>query len=127
MEHKMKAIIVSLLLSLTLSGCIGSLGRSVARNRNNLTLIEYGMTKEQVHSVMGQKSSRAYSNPQRTAMRVDEKGNHVEIFYYWTDGSARNGIQDSELTPIVFQNGKVIGWGREFFMEFVEKHEIRYR
>lgn len=85
------------------------------------------MTKEEVHEVMGTKSAGPYNNPYRTAMQYDENNEPIEVFYYWTDGSYVGGITDNELTPVVFQNGKVIGWGREFFTEFVQKYEFRFR
>lgn len=67
------------------------------------------------------------SNPHRTAMQIGKDGAPIEVFYYWTDGTFVDGIQDSELTPVVFVNGKVVGWGREFWMEYVRKYEIRMR
>lgn len=38
------------------------------------------------------------------------------------------GTADSDFTPIVFdKNGKVIGWGRNFFTEHVKKYEINIK
>lgn len=120
----MRNIVLSTLLSCVLLGC-ASYSSFTLLNRQNLTQLQLGMTKEQVHEVMGIQTFRKYNNPYRTAMGT--KNDEVtEVFYYWTDGTASGGIEDNELTPVVFLNGKVIGWGREFFSEYdVEKIDIR--
>ncbi len=118
----MRNVILSALLSCVLYGCAVGLGSFVAANRHNLAEVQYGMTPEQVHAVMGQQTVRKrYGNPFRTAMHRDENDEPVDVFYYWTDGSALDGIQDNELTPVVFRSGHVIGWGREFFAEPIEQ------
>jgi hypothetical protein len=89
------------------------------------------MTKDQVIAVMGKERlvtpDVRVSNPHRTAMHMEKDGAPTEVFFYWTDGTYVDGIQDRELTPVVFKNGKVVGWGREFWMEYVRKYEIRMR
>jgi len=38
------------------------------------------------------------------------------------------GTADSDFTPVVFrQDGKVIGWGRNFFTKYVERYEINIK
>jgi len=109
-----------------LFGC-ASAGKFIQRNRINLSHLRYGMTKAEVHGVMGQESYGSANNPYRSAMHSGKDGTSIEVFYYWTDGSWRGGITDDELTPVVFSNGALIGWGREFWTEFVNKYELRIK
>ncbi|MDP6413773.1 MAG: DUF3192 domain-containing protein [Gammaproteobacteria bacterium] len=121
----MRNAFFSALVGSTLFGCTLGLGPFIAENRHNLEQLQYGMTKEQVHAVMGQKTVRQqYSNPFRTAMHLDENNESIEIFYYWTDGSGMDGIQEDELTPVIFRSGQVIGWGREFFNQRIEQAPV---
>ena len=124
---------VLLIFSITslLVGCAGGvpggLYEFISENRKNLARLNIGMSKAEVHSIMGQKTVRSFNNPYRTAMKYNKNNEPLEVFYYWTDGLSDDGIQDHELTPVVFVNGKVIGWGREFFSEYINKYEIRIR
>ncbi len=122
----MRNIVIILLLVFVLFGC-SSLGTFALENRQNLIKLEYGMTKSEVHSVMGQKTVRSHNNPYRTAMYMSKEGLPIEVFFYWTDRTKSYGVSDNELTPVVFSNGKVVGWGREFWMEFVQKIELRIK
>ncbi len=36
-------------------------------------------------------------------------------------------ITDDELTPVVFDDGKLIGWGSDFLQVKIQKYEIRIR
>ena len=36
-------------------------------------------------------------------------------------------ITDDELTPLVFDDGKLIGWGSSFLEVNIQKYEIRIR
>ena len=100
-------------------------GRVTLRNRQNLTRLNHGMSKDQVHAVMGRDVRRGVNNPYRTAMYMDKEGHPVEVFYYWTDGSLAGGIDDEELTPLVFRDGMLMGWGRAFWSDFVSKYDLR--
>ncbi len=104
------------MLMLFLCGC-GTLQQGVLvggfvadTNRNKLDKLEVGMTKEQVKGVMGQPYKReAYGG--------------VEYWLYLTDHPGYNQIpDDSSYTPIAFVNGKVDGWGRNYYQE--RKHRI---
>jgi hypothetical protein len=89
--------------------------------------IELGMTKAEVVEIMGDKSARVnfgknaitVTNPYRN--EIKKVGNSTyEILYYYTHQDQKDWpfkrfkVLDRELTPIVFENGKVIGWGDDF-------------
>ena len=51
-----------------------------------------------------------------------------EVIYYVTDVKNDDGaITDDELTPLVFDEGNLIGWGWSFLQNNVQKYEIRMR
>jgi hypothetical protein len=96
-------------------------------NRLNIAKLNVGMTKTEVLQIMGNKNARAsfgknavtITNPYRSELR-QVKGQNYEILYYYTHQDQRDWpgkrfkILERELTPIIFQDGKVIGWGSEF-------------
>ena len=52
----------------------------------------------------------------------------VKVYFYYTDQKKADGaITDDELTPVVFENDKVVGWGIEFLDRNVTKQEIKMR
>jgi len=100
----------------------------MAHNRQNIARLEYGMTKAQVQETMGTASIKSYTNPFSSSLYRDDNGDIVEVLSYWTDSPGQwKNISDDELTPVVLMNGKVIGWGRTFFGDYVQKLEIKIR
>jgi len=91
------------------------------------------MTREEVLALMGTETVRAregwqITNPYRTETLVAKSGETFEVLYYYTDVKRRDdAITDDELTPIVLQGGKVVGWGWTFLDQETQKHEIRVR
>ena len=118
-------------------GCadLGNLAHFRALNRQNLSYLQVGMTKDTVMEQMGNGfatdtytnlQSVTATNPYKSEMhRVD--GRAYEVLYYYTDTVRKkrinihlpglekaNPILEEELTPVVLQNNRVIGWGRAF-------------
>jgi len=92
--------------ALVLSGC-ATWQAQQGRNRDNLMKLEIGISKAQVIEVMGPPDlNEAYQKP--------GGGTLVALFYYtnriWADGN----VTRDECTPVVLQDGKVIGWGQDF-------------
>ena len=127
----MKTLAMILLCGL-LTGCSGLLLDNFrTTNRENLSRITIGMTREQVSQVMGIRSAYTLdgtvNNPYRTAA-FTANNKQYDIVYYYTDLKRADGaITDDELTPIVFEDGKVIGWGQEMLSGTLNKYEIRLR
>lgn len=84
------------------------------------------LTKEEVLMLMGTKTKRcgyidfftAVRNPYKTEILVDDKGKTYEVLYYFTNiGRStrweKRLISNNNLTPFVFEDGKLIGldWG----------------
>ena len=135
-----------LVLCLGLTGC-ASISQVTSPNRENLLKLHIGMTKEESLEVMGKGVSTAYAygamtnimsfgmtsdsvkitNPYRSEI-LQGKDKTLEIIYYVTDvKSVDLAITDDELTPLVFDEGKLLGWGWSFLQDNVQKYEIRMR
>jgi hypothetical protein len=93
-----KAVIVSI-LGLFLIGCPGS----PDWNREKLNELKIGMTKEQVRKIIGQPREKGATDVR-------------EYWLYQTSSyRAYEGSGWEYLTPVVFEDGTVIGWGRNFW------------
>jgi hypothetical protein len=128
-----KAAVVSILFVLA-AGCTSSLDRVRTANRRHLLKLSVGMSKEQALAVMGHKSGGGrFGEPTVDSPYKSEilpgKDKTFEVLYYYTD--VKNAIYtanpatvtDDELTPLIFDNGKLIGWGMNF-LEDIKKHKI---
>ena len=139
----MKKLLV-VLLCLGLTGCatITSMSQVTAPNRENLLKLSVGMDKAKVIEIMGNKAFdmkvRQYvgvlgraantnltiTNPYRSEI-LQGKDRTLEVVYYVTDDKNNDGtINDNELTPLVFDDGKLIGWGWSFLQENINKYGI---
>jgi hypothetical protein len=128
-----KAAIVSILFVLA-AGCTSSLDRVRAANRQNLLKLSVGMTKEQALAIMGNKSGGGrfgeptVNSPYKSEiLQSGEKT--FEVLYYYTDIKSAiytanpATITDNELTPLIFDNGRLVGWGTSF-LEDIKKYKI---
>ena len=114
----------------------------MSNNRAHLSSLHAGMTKDEATKIMGTEGksscisegpfficlrSELINNPYRTTgFTMDDKT--YNVLYYWTDVKQRDGaITDDELTPLIFENGKLIGWGRELVDSTLKKYELRVR
>jgi hypothetical protein len=107
----MKKIVVVSLLGLFLVGCGAMKGLEAASNRSKLEKLDIGMTTYEVQELMG----RAYK-------REAYEGH--EIWFYRTEWTPR---PEQEMTPLVFENGKLVGWGSRYIDENLKKYELRIR
>ena len=80
-----------------------------------------------IYTIMGYKSTKSVTNPYRTEI-LKAKDQLFEIWYYYTDIKRQDGaITDDELTPLVFCENKLIGWGNQFLNDNIRKYELRLR
>ena len=105
-----------------------------AKNRGKLAQLSIGMSKAQALDVMGTKAFHIVggnpaliNNPYRVeAYTVG--GSAFEIVVYYTDIKARDGaITDDELTPLLFKDGELIGWGWSFWDSTMRSYNVRVR
>jgi len=104
---KSSDIVTTTLLLLLVSSC-APWKEVQGRNRDNLMNLELGMTKDQVIQVMGK--------PDLNEAYQGAKGSSLVILFYYTNRKwADDNVTKDECTPIVLENGKLIGWGDEFY------------
>jgi hypothetical protein len=130
----MKKVAVVSVLFVLVAGCTSSLDRVRTANRRNLLKLSVGMTKEEATAIMGHKSGGGIfgeptvNSPYKSEILQGEERT-FEVLYYYTDVKKvayivnPATITDNELTPLVFDNGKLIGWGVSF-LEDVKKYKI---
>ncbi|NGX29053.1 MAG: hypothetical protein K940chlam1_01246 [Candidatus Anoxychlamydiales bacterium] len=107
----MRRLLLYIAISLTLSGCFKTplkTGAISEQNRISLYSLEIGMSTEQVLDVMGY--------PYKT----EERMYNVELYEIWYYITEPTYLGQSELitrnfTPLVFEAGHLIGWGRNFY------------
>ena len=108
-------------------------------NRDHLKMLQPGMTKDVVFATMGTNAvSRCvhstggichefetiYNPHRRSDLKAD--GKRYEVLYYYTDDEERDfryyyqalkksetDLRDDQLTPLLLENGKLVGWGRD--------------
>jgi len=112
---KAMALLVAIVV---LFGCATFSNETVYANERKINGFSIGMTKEAVMQTMGSKpiisEGQEFNNPYRSEVitGVDKK---YEVLYYATDVNVNDGIiSDNEVTPVVFLDGKLIGWGWDF-------------
>jgi hypothetical protein len=101
-----------------------------AHNRGNLNKLSVGMTKDQAMSAMGTRTfvdedddDFLVPNPYRTETYQATDGSVFELLTYYTDlNKSDHKITKDETTPLIFENGKLIGWG----WIFVDKLDMRH-
>lgn len=114
------------------------------RNLNSLKKLQVGMTKDNVNAIMGKDREVVIegvyyqgrlaghrevevSNPYKTEIK-EVGGKTYEMLYYYADmfdmhmgfwdRTYREGqVSDQCLTPLVLEEDRLIGWGREFAEE----------
>ena len=130
----MKKVAVVSVLFVLAAGCTSSLDRVRTANRRNLLKLSVGMTKEQATAIMGHKSGGGrFGEPTVNSPYKSEilpgKDKTFEVLYYYTDVESTvytanpATVTDDELTPLIFDNGKLIGWGTDF-LEDIKKYKI---
>ena len=79
-------------------------------NFENARKLRTGMTKDQVREIMGEPLDVSYAKP--------------DVWYYYTE-TRWHDCQSTidECMPVVFQQGKVSGWGNEYYNRLRLVHE----
>jgi hypothetical protein len=131
----MKKVVVVSVLFVLIAGCTSSLDRVRTANRRNLLKLSVGMTKEQALAIMGNKSGGGtfgeptVNSPYKSEI-LQGKDKTFEVLYYYTDIESTiytanpATITDDELTPLVFDNGRLLGWGTSFLDSNIKKYRI---
>jgi len=111
MKRKIVIFIAIFFFIISTLGCAGSpirTQREAERNRSNMLQLKIGMSKEQVHALMG--------NPYKTESYQIE-GKTIEFWLFLTEGKDiyDRSLRDSNFTPLAFENNTLSGWGRNYY------------
>ena len=80
-----------------------------------------GWEEECQGNVLGIPSYLTITNPYRSEILKGKNDKLFEVIYYVTDvKNDDNAITDDELTPLIFDNGKLIGWGWSFLEDNIK-------
>ena len=89
-----------LLFTVILAGCSW---KEINRNIENSRRLRVGMTKDEVLAVMGEPLK-------------NESSHRPDLWYYYFDCNWMDGLYtEEECFPLVFKEGKLIGWGNKFY------------
>ena len=100
----------ALILAAGAGGC-STPWETAKKNVENSRNLRVGMTKNEVLEVMGE--------PIR-----DEKFCDPNLWFYYVEMVWGDGlVTPEECLPLVFEDGKLIGWGNDFYLD----HQIRRR
>jgi len=121
------------------NGCASSttLSQAAARTREKLLQTSIGMSRQNVVDIVGTEPKEVVdptglngqklstiNNPYRFET-IQSDGRSLEVVYYVTDDKDNDGvISNEELTPLVFDDGKMIGWGWGYLVSDEQKFEI---
>jgi len=139
----MRKLIYLFVMVILVSGCATTLSDIITPNREGLLKLSIGMTKGEVLGIMPKGKGTVIpfagpytgligrgitiNNPYRSEI-LQGKDKTFEVIYYVTDIKTKESVvTDDDLTPLVFDNGKLIGWGWNFLNDNVQKYEIRIR
>ncbi len=95
------------------------------QNCANLEKLSLGITKNETLEIMGNSKIECLAGKEPVTVsqpfKSETKGwenQEYEILYYYTHVKQKDRqITDDELTPIIFNSGKLIGWGWNFYEE----------
>ncbi len=118
---------IVLLFLLTLSGCYGSgawyggrmhdTDEKAKVNNQKIMRLNIGDSKDSLLMVMGQ--------PNKRESYQIENNRVIDFLFYRTSGwrGSDGGDRDYQFTPFAFENGRLTGWGRNFY-DNVVRHAV---
>ena len=107
----MNKLFILILFSILAAGCTTPFLKTGAiseQNQINMSALQVSMTQDQVLDVMGY--------PYKTEEKIYNSLAY-EVWYYITEPSllGQTKMVTRNFTPIVFESGLLIGWGRNFY------------
>jgi len=104
-KHSWAGSVITIALLMVMVGSMSSCTSVGKENRRRLMQLQIGQTREQVVNIMGM--------PHMNEGYKTERGVSREVLYYGTGSLS----PESELIPLIFENGKLIGWGQDFYQK----------
>ena len=131
MKKRLRSTTMGLLAaSAILSGCVtlGLRDFSEITRQNNARImtLQRGMTPEQVIEHIGLSNNFRVPNPVRSEMYPAGDDIFRAFFFYSGTGLVAS-ILDRDLTPVVFKNESLDGWGWLYWESTAKQYNIRIR
>lgn len=135
-------VIAALLLAGILVACTTPANLR-ARNRGRINQLSVGLVRDEVLALLGTEPQwvclggpacillpmlylERATNPHRIERAETPDGTELEILFYQTETRKADGaIADNELTPIVLEDGRLVGWGWIFLRQNTERYDIK--
>ena len=116
-----------MIVAVMLVGCASWPDTLSRENRQKLSQLRLEMTMDEVASLMGTEPiHRRVNQPYRTETTRLSDGTSAVIWLYYSDIKARDdAITNDELTPVVFEKGKVVGWGWTYLDQNYNRYKIK--
>lgn len=96
--------VLAVVLCLGLCNC--GYGKIAKKNNELLVTLRTGQPTQEVLQVMGPpEKSEKYSDKEKT----------MDVWFYRTNSASGGWDAEDSLTPIVFENDKLVGWGKNFY------------
>jgi len=108
-----KKCLMLMCCALLFSGCESINPVKIAqKNVENSKRLRVNMTKAQVLEIMGEPVK-------------NESFNRPDVWFYYFETNWLDGfITEDECFPLVFQDGKLVGWGNNFYTRYrIEKRD----
>ena len=118
--------------SAILSGCFATMvglrdfSEVTLQNNARIMTLQRGMTPEQVIEHIGLSNNFRVPNPVRSEMYPAGDDIFRAFFFYSGTGLVAS-ILDSDLTPVVFKNESLDGWGWLYWESTAKQYNIRIR
>ena len=119
------------MLCVLIAGCSSPLDRVRKTNRKRILKLSAGMTRKEAMKVMGKSAGGglfgepSVKSPYKSET-LQSNARSFELLYYYTDINSRihisnpGTIRDEDLTPLVFENDILIGWGKTFVKTLIK-------
>jgi len=120
-------------MPMMVSCAFASYDRFATDNREKLAFLEPGMTKAEVIKIMGSERlggglGAEIRNPFKTETISLAGQAPVLVFWYYSEVWSQNGrVDPDELTPVVFKDGKLEGYGWSFYEDRYKHVDVRIR
>ena len=109
---RMKKLLL-LIMAVVLVGCESPYLDDIIKNNNaNMAKLSVGMTKAQVLEIMGPAG--------KTEGYETKTGGVMEFLMYRSQVDLHFNLQDKHWTPICIIDGKLKGWGRNFYDDTIK-------
>lgn len=141
MIRTLALLFASCWVAATVTACAPTTAQIASINRGKVNQLYLGMSRPEVEKAMGPASvtvrtvgffgTTQMTNPVRSEAVRDKDGATIEVRYYGTDVIPGAGDEfsftEDEVTPLVFKDAQLVGWGWNLLFEHVDKSQIHYR